>query len=121
MLSEKCFYNPAYFGRMFRECYGMSFKDYIKKRRINEAVRLLTGTELPIDEISRKVGYTNRTDFYRVFAEQTSRTPPRCGRTRRALIPRPSWSSPEPEKTSGTTDGPDLSTRIDGTKPFRKK
>lgn len=121
MLSEKCFYNPAYFGRMFRECYGMSFKDYIKKRRINEAVRLLTGTELPIDEISRKVGYTNRTDFYRVFAEQTSRTPAEVRQNPESVDPSTFMVFPEPQKTSGTTDGPDLSTRIDGTKPFRKK
>ena len=106
---------------MFRECYGMSFKDYIKKRRINEAVRLLTGTELPIDEISRKVGYTNRTDFYRVFAEQTSRTPAEVRQNPESVDPSTFMVFPEPEKTSGTTDGPDLSTRIDGTKPFRKK
>ena len=43
-LSEKCFYNPAYFGRVFHECYGISFKDYIKRRRINEAVRLIKET-----------------------------------------------------------------------------
>ena len=29
------FYNPAYFGRLFKECYGISFKDYIKNPKPN--------------------------------------------------------------------------------------
>lgn len=74
-LSEKCFYNPAYFGRVFHECYGISFKDYIKRRRINEAVRLIKDTDLTIEEIISKVGYTNRSEFYRVFTSQCGMTP----------------------------------------------
>lgn len=75
MLSEKCFYNPAYFGRVFHECFGMSFKDYIRKRRIDEAIKLLQDTDMPIEQIINRVGYTNRTEFYRVFVEQCGRTP----------------------------------------------
>ena len=74
-LSEKCFYNPAYFGRVFHECYGISFKDYIKRRRINEAVRLIKETDLTIEEIISQVGYTNRSEFYRVFTNQCGMTP----------------------------------------------
>ena len=74
-LSEKCFYNPAYFGRVFHECYGISFKDYIKRRRISEAVRLIKETDLTIEEIISKVDYTNRSEFYRVFTSQCGMTP----------------------------------------------
>lgn len=75
MLSEKCFYNPAYFGRIFNECYGMSFRQYIRKRRIDEAMRLLRDTRLSIDEIINAVGYSNRSNFYRVFIEQFGKSP----------------------------------------------
>lgn len=74
-LAERCFYNPTHFARIFRDSLGVTVKDYIKQKRIDEAERLLTTTKLPIDEIIERVGYTNRTDFYHAFESRVGVTP----------------------------------------------
>lgn len=74
-IAERCFYNPNYFGEVFKRTFGVSLKDYIRERRVNEAARLLRLTELSIDEIMDRVGFTNRTDFWRHFEKVFSMTP----------------------------------------------
>ena len=74
-IAERCFYNPNYFGEVFKRTFGVSLKDYIRERRVNEAARLLRLTDLSIDEIIDRVGFTNRTDFWRHFEKVFSMTP----------------------------------------------
>ena len=74
-LSAKCFYNPSYFSRIFKEKFGSSLTDYIKRKRIEESKRLLLSSELNVDEISRRVGFTDKSAFYRAFYEETEKTP----------------------------------------------
>lgn len=75
MLAEMCFYNPTHFARLFHDSLGVTVKGYIKAKRIDEAEKLLRTTKLSIDEIISKVGYTNRTDFYRAFESRIGCTP----------------------------------------------
>ena len=74
-LSRKCFYNPSYFSRIFRECYGMSFMEYIHEKRVMEATRLLVETDRSIENICRSVGYEDKKQFYRTFRQLTGMTP----------------------------------------------
>lgn len=69
------FYNPAYLSRRFKECYGMSIKDYIDEKRINKAISLLLETSMSIAEIAAQVGYTNKNRFYKVFEYITGKCP----------------------------------------------
>jgi AraC family transcriptional regulator, L-rhamnose operon transcriptional activator RhaR len=66
-LAKRCFYNPSYFSRIFHESCGKSLTDYIAEKRIQEADRLLCETNLSIEEISQKVGYRDRKQFYAVY------------------------------------------------------
>jgi len=74
-LAEKCFYNPAYFSRIFKECYGKSLTAYIQEKRINEAARLLKETDLSIEKIYEKAGFTDKGQFYKNFKEHMGITP----------------------------------------------
>ena len=66
-LAERCFYNPAYLGRVFKTVYGKSMKEYIREKRMEYAVKLLKDPSLTIDDIYQRVGYTNKTQFYKCF------------------------------------------------------
>ena len=68
-------YNPAYFGRLFKKTYNMSFEDYIKFRRLDHAADLLLSTTLSIDMIIAKTGYNNRSFFFREFQKRYNCTP----------------------------------------------
>lgn len=74
-LAEKTFYNPAYFSRLFKQCYGKTLTEYMQEKRVQEASRLLLDTDLSIEEICHKVGYSDKGTFYSIFKAQQSLTP----------------------------------------------
>lgn len=74
-LAKKSLYQPSYFSMMFRECYGMTITDYIQKKRIENACRLLRETDLSVDEIGRRIGYNDDVRFYRYFKKLCGSTP----------------------------------------------
>lgn len=68
-ISEKCFYNPSYFSRIFKENVGMTITDFIHKKRIEKACEILIKTNKNIDTICTEVGYSNKNIFYKKFRE----------------------------------------------------
>lgn len=74
-LAERYFYNPNYLSTKFREISGMSLSTYIRERRMNEAVRLLTETSNSVESISAAVGYAEKSHFYSVFKKYIGMTP----------------------------------------------
>lgn len=74
-LSEICHYNPSYFSRIFKKYTGVTFSEYLKKLRITNACRLIKENDINISNIYDKVGYTNKTNFYKHFRQLTGKTP----------------------------------------------
>ena len=74
-LSEKYYVNSAYLGQLFRKKYGCSFKDYLNKKRIEEAARLLRKTDMKIYEVAEAVGYKDADYFVNKFIEAMGCTP----------------------------------------------
>lgn len=74
-LASKCFYNPSYFSKIFKECYGKSLTDFIYEKRMNEAIRLLKESNLSIEDICYSVGYKDRKQFYKIFKKYVGKTP----------------------------------------------
>lgn len=66
-LSERFFISSYYLSRIFKECTGFSFIEYLNSVRTKEACKLLTETKFNITEISEKVGYESITHFGRTF------------------------------------------------------
>ncbi len=74
-IAKNSYYNPAYLSRVFKECYGMSIKDYINEKRISKAISLLLETSMSVAEIAAQVGYTNKNQFYKNFEYITGKSP----------------------------------------------
>ena len=74
-LSQRYFYNPSYFSRMFKKQFGVPLTEYIEKRRIALARRLLKETDMTVEQIAARVGYSSKTSFYRAFSKITGATP----------------------------------------------
>ena len=74
-LARKCFYNPSYFSRVFKEKFGASPVEYINRKRLEQAMELLCREELSVDEISLRVGFSDRRNFYHAFAKYVGGTP----------------------------------------------
>jgi two-component system response regulator YesN len=67
--------NHDYLVRLFKKETGTSISEYILEERMNKAINLLTRTNIPISEISLKVGYANFSYFSKVFKNTTSLNP----------------------------------------------
>lgn len=74
-LANKCFYNPAYLGRLFKSTFNKSLKEYITEKRVSHAKRLLIETDDTAESISRRIGYDDKKRFYTIFKEKTGYTP----------------------------------------------
>lgn len=68
-------YNPSYLGQTFKKNLGLSFHEVLLNKRLTEAYHQLLLTSLPVNVISRKVGFTRKSTFYDAFKNKYHRTP----------------------------------------------
>jgi two-component system response regulator YesN len=80
-LSHEYIINPNYLCQLFKRELGMTFTEYVTGLRIHYAKELLQKTELTLEEIANKTGYTDYFYFIRVFKKNTGVSP---GQYRRA-------------------------------------
>ena len=74
-LAKKCFYNPSYFSRCFKERLGMTLVEYISRARAERAAALLCDGTLTVNEIAELCGFTDRSSLYRAFSKRYGMTP----------------------------------------------
>lgn len=58
------------FHRRFKRATGQAPTDYVQTLRVEEAKQLLETTEMPIDDISTEVGYTEPSSFRSAFRKR---------------------------------------------------
>lgn len=61
--------NPCYFSHFFKKNLGISFKQYLNKKRLEEAAVELTTTENPVSDIAFACGFGSMSAFYQNFVE----------------------------------------------------
>ena len=66
-LAGKCFYNPSYFSRAFKEKFGMTLTDYIAARKVEHAARLARDLTLSGERIAELSGFSSKNALYRTF------------------------------------------------------
>lgn len=74
-ISQELYLNPTYFSRLFKKDTGQSFVDYVTKRKMEKAQHLLEETDLTIEVISYKLGYSTSSYFIRQFRQYAGKTP----------------------------------------------
>lgn len=74
-LAKKCFYNPSYFSRIFKERFGITLAEYLTKERTEYAARLLLETEFTTEHIATVCGYSDKSSLYRAFHKEYGMTP----------------------------------------------
>lgn len=74
-IADRFYVNSVYLGQLFRKHFGLYFKDYLHRLRMEEAKKLLKGTELKVYEIAAAVGYSDPNYFVSKFKKITQYTP----------------------------------------------
>lgn len=62
-------------SKKLKEDYGLTLKELIQRFRIQEALRLLTFTDMKVGAIAHEVGFSDQSYFTKVFKRYTSMTP----------------------------------------------
>ncbi len=67
--------SQGYLSRYIKSRTGYTFSALVQKLRLKEAAYLLINSSLSVEEIVYQVGYTDVSNFYRVFKESYQMTP----------------------------------------------
>ncbi len=67
--------SPAYFGRVFKHTFQMTFRQYVLTRRMERARKLLTEKDISISSVCEQVGIGSPSYFSRLFKKYTGQMP----------------------------------------------
>lgn len=67
--------NPEYFARFFKKYMGITFLEYVYSIRLQSAYQDIINTDLSIQEIQIRNGFTSAKIFTKIFKEQYGQTP----------------------------------------------
>ncbi|MFS0868517.1 response regulator transcription factor [Paenibacillus xylanilyticus] len=67
--------HPVYLSKLFKQETGENVSNYISRKRLEEASRLLQESELRIADIAQMVGYKKNQYFIQLFKEEYGVTP----------------------------------------------
>lgn len=68
-------FSKYYFSRLFKQFAGLSFSEFLTRKRLNVASEMLIHTQLPVKQIVQAAGFGSVAAFNRVFREQKQCTP----------------------------------------------
>lgn len=74
-LADKCVVSKSHLCRVFKKATGQTVSQYLNQVRIERACKLLSATNVPIEEIAFAAGFNNASYFFRVFKKQIGKLP----------------------------------------------
>ncbi|MHB1179420.1 MAG: helix-turn-helix domain-containing protein, partial [Daejeonella sp.] len=75
-VSDELEINPSYLSREFSKYFeNLSFREYIRKIRIEKAVYLMETTKYSLKEIAYLTGFSDQSHFTRIFKKQMGQLP----------------------------------------------
>lgn len=75
MIADTAFLSASYASRLFKKEQDISIMEFLLQIRMTEARRLLKETDLSIEEISERTGYSDSGYFTKVFRKSEGKTP----------------------------------------------
>ncbi|MBP1965363.1 helix-turn-helix transcriptional regulator [Paenibacillus aceris] len=82
-LAGELFLSKYYLCHFFKEEMGVTLQQYVVRKKITEAKKLLVLTEWPVKEVCYQVGYQTTSHFIKSFKQVTGVTPEHFRRTSR--------------------------------------
>ena len=74
-LAARCNLSLFHFSKQFKKSTGLAPYAYVQRRRLKAALQLLTETDLPLVEISLRVGYGSQSSLNKLFQRELNTTP----------------------------------------------
>jgi AraC-like DNA-binding protein len=77
-IAELCGTNSYQLSRAFKRVYGITFQEYILRRRIEKAIELLRNNSASVIDVCWAVGFHDASYFTKMFQRRTGMTPSQC-------------------------------------------
>ncbi len=74
-VAASLYLNPVYFGRIFKQNFRMSFRQYVSSRRMERARQLLEEKDDSIGSVCEQVGINSLSYFSQLFKRYTGKCP----------------------------------------------
>lgn len=74
-LADTFFLSKEHLSRLFKRETGTNLFSYIMELKLNDAKELLSSTEMTLEEIAFKLGFSNGNYFSKVFKKNTGQSP----------------------------------------------
>ena len=77
-LAEDLKTNPRYVSMVLSECYGMNYKTFVNKFRVEDAMAMLSNEEydsMNVEDIGTAAGFLNKQSFFTYFIKIAGTTP----------------------------------------------
>lgn len=74
-IAERCGTNSYQLSRLFKRVYGITFQEYIVRRRIEKAIELLHNSSASVIDVCWAVGFHDASHFTKMFQRHTGMTP----------------------------------------------
>jgi YesN/AraC family two-component response regulator len=68
-------YNRYYLSNLIKKKTGSTFTELLNQQKLLQAQLLITSTKLPISQIIRQVGFSNKNYFYSKYQEKYGHLP----------------------------------------------
>ena len=78
ILARQIGLSPYHFARLFRQTTGESPHQYVLRRRVEWAERLLEETDMPLADVALECGFANQSHLTQVFKRYRGLTPRAC-------------------------------------------
>ena len=66
-VAERCGVSCCQFSRIFKQVHGTTFQEYVLRRRMGQAIRLLQNPSASITDVCYTVGFNDQSHFTRIF------------------------------------------------------
>ena len=73
--AKQLHYDFYWLSHEVKNCTGKTYTELLQDKRLSQAAYLLKNTDIGIDEISKAVGYENKSYFHRIFAKHFTVSP----------------------------------------------
>jgi AraC-like DNA-binding protein len=68
-------YSPFHLARRFRQATGQTLHQYVTKRRLANAHALITGTDLPLQQVAAQAGFSDQSHLSNAYRKAYGCTP----------------------------------------------
>ncbi|MBR3068483.1 MAG: helix-turn-helix transcriptional regulator, partial [Lachnospiraceae bacterium] len=74
-VAKRAYMTPSAYSRKFKNLYGVTFSGFLSGLRMQHALDMLMGSDLPVTEIALRSGYNTVSHFNKVFREFYGKSP----------------------------------------------